>query len=330
VQIVELEVSFQYNSFGDAAAAALAELIRKNSTLRSLDLRSCRVGDAGALALVTAMAAHPSLMRLNLRSNVVTDQGARNLLIHLALYPISRSIGINVADNSVSVETQRKLRRVVNGKPYPTIIYDEDDLFPPTCLCKCERCLYRTQPQQDATGKRSTGKGVSPTPQQQKITLPQSASALIVSVVSQLETAKQQNSTTADTNEPGRLPKSYLCVCTCGANNPSTPLVLTDSEDELSEFKEKEIDKLKQHPATLADLAIKVIAENECIYPRDIIQKSSLPPHLKQKINELKALKRQKEITRNETRKSQRTPTPWPFPTGDFVQEVQKTNDKQK
>ena len=374
VRIIELEISFQYQHFGDAAAAALAELVRRNSTLRSIDLKSCRVGDAGALALVTALAAHENLERLNLRSNVISEPGARNMLIHLALYPIQRAISINVADNSISVDTQRKLRRVFNGKSYPSFLYDEDDINPPICPCRCERCLQKSvdtqrrslrtltgiQQQQQQVITITTSSPVSsissqqqintegltketntpspPPPQQQQqqqqqsvsttntppilqpltrqISVSTTASPRVTSVVNQLVSDSISHQPQQAPQQTGRLPQSCLCVCICGAQD-ATPL-LTDSDDESSEEQEKKTALMQPQPGTLIEIAMKTICECEELYPREVIKNASINPIFKQKILELRALKRQKDIPKQKGAKKP-SPSPWPFPTGDFL-----------
>ena len=61
-------------------------MLRENTTLRSLDLRSGTIGDSGALALVDAIAMHPNLEKVNLRSNAITESGAKKFVFILIIF----------------------------------------------------------------------------------------------------------------------------------------------------------------------------------------------------------------------------------------------------
>lgn len=67
------------NDAADKGAAALARMLRANTSLRNLDLDRNRVGDAGAAALAGGLEQNAALQVLGLARNQVGDAGMRTL-----------------------------------------------------------------------------------------------------------------------------------------------------------------------------------------------------------------------------------------------------------
>ncbi|KAG5508223.1 hypothetical protein JKF63_05479 [Porcisia hertigi] len=100
------------NQLADAAAAALAETLRYNKTLRILHLQQNRIGDAaGGALLMRALAIHPTLANVNLGSNRLGPSTAMALsevlpqltqlrVLHLSGNP--RLVGDSVVQHGVS------------------------------------------------------------------------------------------------------------------------------------------------------------------------------------------------------------------------------------
>ena len=64
------------NNIGDAGAAAIANAIAVNASLKSLELFGNQIGDAGAAAIANAIAVNASLKILALEGNKIGDAGA--------------------------------------------------------------------------------------------------------------------------------------------------------------------------------------------------------------------------------------------------------------
>ncbi|KAF9177643.1 hypothetical protein BGZ51_008505 [Haplosporangium sp. Z 767] len=64
------------NSIGDDGALALSEVLKINSTLTTLDLRGNSIGNNGARALSEALMTNSTLITLDLRNNSIGDNGA--------------------------------------------------------------------------------------------------------------------------------------------------------------------------------------------------------------------------------------------------------------
>ncbi|KAG0334005.1 hypothetical protein BG000_008716 [Podila horticola] len=67
------------NSIGDTGAQALAEALKTNSTLIALDLQNNSIGDSGAQALAEALETNSTLTTLELKVNSIGDIGAKAL-----------------------------------------------------------------------------------------------------------------------------------------------------------------------------------------------------------------------------------------------------------
>ena len=67
-------------AIGDEGAKALAEALKVNATVETLDLQSCGIGDDGAAALAEALGSNTSLTRLELdRNDGIGEQGIQLL-----------------------------------------------------------------------------------------------------------------------------------------------------------------------------------------------------------------------------------------------------------
>ncbi|KAG0341474.1 hypothetical protein BG000_008974, partial [Podila horticola] len=72
-------LNFWNNSIGDNGARALAKALKTNSTLTTLNLAGNSIGDIGALELSEALRTNSTLTTLELQNNPIGDGGARLL-----------------------------------------------------------------------------------------------------------------------------------------------------------------------------------------------------------------------------------------------------------
>jgi len=79
------------NQIGDEGAATLAEALKHNTSLTTLDLRGNRIGDEGAAMLAEAVQHNTSLTTLNLAGNRIGDEGAATLAKALEEHNITLS-----------------------------------------------------------------------------------------------------------------------------------------------------------------------------------------------------------------------------------------------
>ena len=69
-------INLERNHIGDEGAVALADVLKENSSLASLDLSLHNIGDKVAKALADALKANSSLASINLDSNHIGDEVA--------------------------------------------------------------------------------------------------------------------------------------------------------------------------------------------------------------------------------------------------------------
>lgn len=67
------------NQITDAGVSAVADALKTNKILKTLDLSINQIGDAGATALSDALKTNTTLRELSLRNNQITDAGATAL-----------------------------------------------------------------------------------------------------------------------------------------------------------------------------------------------------------------------------------------------------------
>ena len=84
---------------GVAGATQLAECLRLNSALTSLDLRGSRIGDVGATQLADCLRVNATLTSLNLRGNSIGDVGATQLADGLRVN--AKLTSLNLQRNSI-------------------------------------------------------------------------------------------------------------------------------------------------------------------------------------------------------------------------------------
>ena len=96
------------NSVSDAGATAVAKALHHNSTLWQLDLSNNSVSDTGATAVAQALRHNSTLRELDLSNNSVSDAGATALA--QALHHNSRLGGLNLSGNdAINEESTREL-----------------------------------------------------------------------------------------------------------------------------------------------------------------------------------------------------------------------------
>ncbi|KAF9309935.1 hypothetical protein BG003_009136 [Podila horticola] len=101
-------LDLRYNSTGDSGAQALSEALKTNSTLIALDLPNNSIGGIGALALSEALKTNSTLTTLALENNSIGENGALALSEALktnstltTLDMESNSIGDSIGDDGV-------------------------------------------------------------------------------------------------------------------------------------------------------------------------------------------------------------------------------------
>ena len=75
------------NGFDADDARAIADLLRRNTSLRSLSMGASHIGDDGAIAIASAMGENQTLRELGLASNGISVRGACELLRGIASHP---------------------------------------------------------------------------------------------------------------------------------------------------------------------------------------------------------------------------------------------------
>lgn len=102
-------LQLQHIYIGHEEALALAEVLEKNSTLKTLDLAGRRISDAEAIAIAKALITNRSLTELNLQENKITDEGAiaiaQALEKNTSLKELKLSIN-NIADPGATAVAQ--------------------------------------------------------------------------------------------------------------------------------------------------------------------------------------------------------------------------------
>jgi len=90
-----ITLDLSYNYFGNLGAASIAEALKVNSTLKSLNLGSNWIEDSGAASIAEALKVNSTLLSLSLHYNAIKDSGAASIaealkvnssLTHLYLY----------------------------------------------------------------------------------------------------------------------------------------------------------------------------------------------------------------------------------------------------
>ena len=94
-RLVTLDLS--NNSITDAGATAVAQALHHNSTLRKLDLSNNSITDAGATAVAQALHHNSTLWKLDLSNNSIGDAGATALA--QGLHHVPRLGGLNLSGN---------------------------------------------------------------------------------------------------------------------------------------------------------------------------------------------------------------------------------------
>jgi hypothetical protein len=80
-EVLKLNTSLQrlklkWNRIGDSGAAAIAEALKLNTSLQRLNLDGNEIGDSGATAIAEALTLNASLQELSLYKNEIGDSGA--------------------------------------------------------------------------------------------------------------------------------------------------------------------------------------------------------------------------------------------------------------
>ena len=65
------------NNIGDEGAKAIADALKSNTSLTTIDLRGNNIGDEGAKAIAEALKGNTSLTSINLSNNNIGDEGAK-------------------------------------------------------------------------------------------------------------------------------------------------------------------------------------------------------------------------------------------------------------
>ncbi|KAF9280109.1 hypothetical protein BGZ68_007479 [Mortierella alpina] len=98
-RVCKLSIEQTQGSVGAKEIANIAEVLKTNSTLTSLDLRANSIGDNGAKALAEALKTNSTLTTLNLRYNSIGDSGGQALVE--ALMTNSTLTTLDLAHNSI-------------------------------------------------------------------------------------------------------------------------------------------------------------------------------------------------------------------------------------
>ncbi|KAF9551518.1 hypothetical protein EC957_008187 [Mortierella hygrophila] len=92
-------LNLKYNSIGSDGAKAMAEVLKTNSTLTTLDLSNNSIGDDGAKAMAEALKTNSTLTTLDLFNNSIGDDGAKAMAE--ALKTNSTLTTLNLEYNSI-------------------------------------------------------------------------------------------------------------------------------------------------------------------------------------------------------------------------------------
>ena len=93
-----LTLNFQFNDIGDSGCAILAEALRFNSSLISLNLSNNHIGSKGARALADMLRFNVTLETLSLQYNALHDLGARLLAEALAVNSTLQELAVGGND----------------------------------------------------------------------------------------------------------------------------------------------------------------------------------------------------------------------------------------
>ena len=96
-----------WQNIGDVGATQLAECLRINATLTSLKLGSNGIGDEGAAQLAECLRANATLTSLNLSSNKIDDKGATQLAKSLRVNATLTSLSLS--ENNIGAEGATQL-----------------------------------------------------------------------------------------------------------------------------------------------------------------------------------------------------------------------------
>jgi hypothetical protein len=91
---------------------ALAEALRTNTSLTTLELYNNQIGDAGAVALAEALRTNTSLTTLNLSGNQIGDAGAVALAI--ALRTNTSLTALWILDNQIGYAPRQEIERLMS------------------------------------------------------------------------------------------------------------------------------------------------------------------------------------------------------------------------
>jgi hypothetical protein len=82
-------------SFGDQGATSVAEVLRRNVSLHTLELPGLNIAYGGADAIASALASNVALTKLNLSRNAIGDAGAEKLAASLVHNSCLKSLDLS-------------------------------------------------------------------------------------------------------------------------------------------------------------------------------------------------------------------------------------------
>jgi Leucine Rich repeat len=95
-------VALEYTRLDEVALKALAEALKQNTTVHSLNLEGSVIGNEGAKELAETLKLNSTLKSLNLRHNSIGENGA--IMLAVALSQNSGITSLNLSDNSIREE----------------------------------------------------------------------------------------------------------------------------------------------------------------------------------------------------------------------------------
>ncbi len=107
----------------DAGAFFIAEGLKRNSSLKELNLCSCRIGDHGVKLLGEALVENDSLSELGLRGNLMSESGLTLLLEHLKSNEALVKLSLSDCFRSADVQEIINEIRQRNGHSLITVEY---------------------------------------------------------------------------------------------------------------------------------------------------------------------------------------------------------------
>ncbi|KAF9948443.1 hypothetical protein BGZ72_009648 [Mortierella alpina] len=114
-------LNLQRNSIGDDGTKALAEALKTNSTVASLNLESNKIGSDGAKALAEALKINSTVATLDLKVNSIGDDGAKALA--KALKTNSSVATLMLSSNSIGDDGAKALAEALKTNSTVTALY---------------------------------------------------------------------------------------------------------------------------------------------------------------------------------------------------------------